>query len=65
MSSKTMQAVIFKGIGHVTVEDRPIPTCQDPTDIIVKVHVAALCGSDLHLYRGHECCPLDVIMVSR
>lgn len=49
-----MKAVIFHGPGHVAVEDRPIPTLQHPTDAIVKVSLTALCGSELHVYRGHQ-----------
>lgn len=33
----TMRAVVFKGPGKVVLEERPIPTVQAPTDIIVKV----------------------------
>jgi threonine dehydrogenase-like Zn-dependent dehydrogenase len=51
---KTMKAVVFHGPGNVAVEDRPVPTIQEPTDAIVKVSQTALCGSDLHVYRGHE-----------
>ncbi|EXJ95883.1 hypothetical protein A1O1_01008 [Capronia coronata CBS 617.96] len=50
----TMQAVIFKGKLQVAIEQRPVPKIQDPKDIIVKVRYAALCGSELHVYRGHE-----------
>jgi len=50
---QTMRAVIFKGVGEVAVEDRPIPTIQDPRDAIVKVTASGLCGSDMHWYRGH------------
>jgi threonine dehydrogenase-like Zn-dependent dehydrogenase len=49
-----MKAVVFKGPKHVVLEDRPVPTVQDPTDIIVKVSYTALCGSELHIYRGHQ-----------
>lgn len=52
-SSSTMRAVIFKAPGEVAVEDRPIPQIRDPTDVIIKVKATALCGSDLHFYRGH------------
>ncbi|ODQ55691.1 alcohol dehydrogenase [Saitoella complicata NRRL Y-17804] len=62
MSSGTMKAVIFKGVGKVAVEDRPIPTIQDPKDIIVKVSMTALCGSELHVYRGHQKSATDFIM---
>ncbi|PPR07111.1 hypothetical protein CVT24_010947 [Panaeolus cyanescens] len=37
----------------IRVETVPIPQIQDPDDAIVKVKLAALCGSDLHIYRGH------------
>ena len=44
MSPATMKAVVFKGVREVAVEDRPVPTIQDPQDIIVKVQYTALCG---------------------
>lgn len=31
---------------------RPRPIIQDPDDIILRVTATAICGSDLHLYRG-------------
>jgi len=49
-----MKAVVFKGPYKVEVEDRPIPQIQDPQDIIVKVAYTALCGSELHTFRGHQ-----------
>ncbi|KDN39689.1 GroES-like protein [Tilletiaria anomala UBC 951] len=53
-SSGTMKAVVFKGPNHVVVEQRPIPQVQDDTDAVVKVVTSGLCGSDLHIYRGHQ-----------
>ncbi|KAI0739281.1 chaperonin 10-like protein [Daedaleopsis nitida] len=38
----------------IRVEVVPIPQIIDPDDAIVKVKLAGLCGSDLHIYRGHE-----------
>ncbi|EAW25658.1 alcohol dehydrogenase family protein [Aspergillus fischeri NRRL 181] len=49
-----MQAVIFKGPLQVALEQRPIPEIVDPTDVIVKVQYTALCGSELHVFRGHQ-----------
>ncbi|KAH6996013.1 chaperonin 10-like protein [Ilyonectria sp. MPI-CAGE-AT-0026] len=54
MPSGTMRAVVLKGVKNVAVEERPIPTIQDPKDIIVKVRYTALCGSELHVFRGHQ-----------
>lgn len=39
-----MQAVVFKNTLLVAVEKRPVPTIQEPTDVIVKVRYTALCG---------------------
>lgn len=49
----SMRAVIYKGPFEVSVEDRPYPKIQKPTDCVLKVTTSALCGSDLHFYRGH------------
>ncbi|KAH9873218.1 hypothetical protein J1614_005616 [Plenodomus biglobosus] len=62
MSGGTMKAVVFKGPGKVVIEDRPIPKIKEPTDIIVKVDKTALCGSELHVFRGHQPSPTDFIM---
>ena len=49
-----MRAVVFKGPREVALEERPVPVIQDSTDVILKVRYAAICGSDLHFYRGHQ-----------
>ncbi|KAK4210967.1 chaperonin 10-like protein [Rhypophila decipiens] len=52
---KTMKAVVFEGKRKIkVVHDRPIPTLKEPTDAIIKISATALCGSELHTYRGHE-----------
>ncbi|KAL7423837.1 hypothetical protein Q5752_001421 [Cryptotrichosporon argae] len=50
----TMRAVVIHGPFDVKVETVPVPKIEHPTDAIIKVHLAGLCGSDLHAYRGHE-----------
>lgn len=57
-----MKAVVFKGPGKVAIEDRPVPTIQDDTDVIIKVRYTALCGSEMHVYRGHQKSPTEFIM---
>ncbi|KAF8798824.1 hypothetical protein BYT27DRAFT_7121893 [Phlegmacium glaucopus] len=37
----------------IRIETVPVPQIQHPDDAIIKVKLAALCGSDLHVYRGH------------
>ena len=49
-----MRATIMHGAGDVRVEDVPDPTIIDPTDAIVRVTNAAICGSDLWPYADME-----------
>jgi alcohol dehydrogenase len=47
-----MKAAIFKGKGAIELGERPAPTIKEPTDAIVRVVLACVCGSDLWYYRG-------------
>lgn len=38
--------------GTVQVQDRPKPSIQEPTDAIVKMLHASICGTDLHILKG-------------
>lgn len=38
----------------IRVEKVSVPRVEHPDDAVVKVRLAGLCGSDLHLYRGTE-----------
>src|SRR5436309_3064853 len=47
-----MKATLMYGAGDVRIEDVPDPAIHAPTDVIVRVVRAAICGSDLHPYRS-------------
>jgi S-(hydroxymethyl)glutathione dehydrogenase/alcohol dehydrogenase len=47
-----MRAMVYRGPYRVRVEDKPRPSIEHPNDAIVRVQLAAICGSDLHLYHG-------------
>jgi threonine dehydrogenase-like Zn-dependent dehydrogenase len=49
-----MRAAVFNGPGSVEVADRPDPVIQEPTDAIVRVVRACVCGSDLWYWRGES-----------
>ncbi|MFC4137628.1 MULTISPECIES: zinc-dependent alcohol dehydrogenase family protein [unclassified Microbacterium] len=49
-----MRAVIMHGPGDVRIEDVPVPEIILPTDAIIRVTAACICGSDLWPYRGIE-----------
>jgi threonine dehydrogenase-like Zn-dependent dehydrogenase len=47
-----MRAMTYHGAHDVRVESVPDPILEAPDDIILRVTATAICGSDLHLYRG-------------
>jgi len=49
-----MKALIFEDIRRIACAIVPDPSLLEPGDAIVRVKAAAICGSDLHVYRGLE-----------
>jgi hypothetical protein len=49
-----MRATIMYGAGDVRVENVPDATLSAPTDALVRVTRACICGSDLWPYRGFD-----------
>ncbi len=47
-----MKATVYHGVRDVRLESVPDPRIKTPTDAIVRVVRAAICGSDLWFYRG-------------
>lgn len=47
-----MKAVVFKEVGNFQLEERPEPRLQDGKDAIVKVTLASICSSDIHIKHG-------------
>jgi threonine dehydrogenase-like Zn-dependent dehydrogenase len=48
-----MKAVCWYGPGKLKVEQVPDPEILNPSDAIIEVDAAAVCGSDLHIYNGY------------
>jgi len=47
-----MRGTILYGARDVRFEERPDPTITQPTDAIIRISAACVCGSDLWPYRG-------------
>jgi threonine dehydrogenase-like Zn-dependent dehydrogenase len=52
-----MRATTIHAPGDIRVEERPVPTIDQPTQALVKVLAGCVCGSDLWPYRGEN--PVD------
>jgi threonine dehydrogenase-like Zn-dependent dehydrogenase len=47
-----MRAMVYRGPYKIRVEEKDVPAIEHPNDAIVRVSLAAICGSDLHMYHG-------------
>ena len=47
-----MLAYVYKDKGRFALEERQKPTLTDPKDAIVKITLASICTSDLHIKHG-------------
>ncbi|MBA7510966.1 putative zinc-binding alcohol dehydrogenase [subsurface metagenome] len=49
-----MNALTFQGKKKIVYQTVPDPFVETPTDVIIKVHYTAVCGSDMHVYHERE-----------
>ena len=49
-----MRALTFHGLHDLRVDQVADPAILSPTDVIVAIRFAAICGSDLHVWHGRE-----------
>ena len=52
ISQTTMKALVYHGPGRRTWETKPRPRLINPTDALVAVTTATICGTDLHILKG-------------
>ncbi|MGY1691370.1 zinc-dependent alcohol dehydrogenase family protein [Geodermatophilus sp. SYSU D01105] len=49
-----MRSTVLYAPGDVRVEERDMPRIEEPTDAVIRLAAACVCGSDLWPYRGVE-----------
>ncbi len=47
-----MKALVFGGAGERSWDSVDDPGIQEPTDVVVKVDMTTICGTDLHILKG-------------
>ena len=48
-----MRSVVVKEPGQLNIESRPVPA-PGAHEVRVKIAFAGICGSDVHIYQGHN-----------
>jgi D-arabinose 1-dehydrogenase-like Zn-dependent alcohol dehydrogenase len=51
---KDMRAAVFRGAFDIRVEQIPDASLLEPTDAVVRITHACICGTDLWPYRGRR-----------
>ena len=46
---ETMKAAVFEGEGKLVLKEVPTPKIRKPDDIIGKIEVCSICGTDVHM----------------
>src|SRR5215475_14278885 len=49
---ESMRAVVWHGVGDISLDNVPEPKLEQSTDAIVRITTSAICGTDLHFIRG-------------
>jgi len=60
----TMVAPVFKGEGLLAYEHRPIPQLERPDEVLVRIEVCGICGTDLNILAtppAHKATPNIII----
>lgn len=47
-----MKALVYKGKGKINLEEKPKPVIKKTTDAIIRVTLATICSSDIHILHG-------------
>src|SRR5271167_2174846 len=47
-----MKALVYQGPKSISVEERPRPKLEQPSDAVVKMVKTTICGTDLHILKG-------------
>ncbi len=47
-----MKAMVLTGIRAMEMQEFPMPVIQNDTDVLIKMKVVGICGSDVHYYQS-------------
>lgn len=64
MVQKIMRAAVFEKIGKLTVKEVPVPVIERPDQIIVKIEMCSICGTDVHIMEvppGYDALPGTIL----
>ena len=57
-----MKALVFKDIGKIQLEEIPVPEVTEPDDVLIKVAMCGVCGTDLKILEGKHARKKNVVL---
>ncbi|MGI6169667.1 MAG: alcohol dehydrogenase catalytic domain-containing protein [Christensenellales bacterium] len=60
---ETMDAIVFKEEGKYAFEKVPIPRIKHRNDVLIKVEVVSICGTDVNMLKVPQAMPADIGVV--
>jgi len=57
-----MKALVYKDVGKLVLEDRPLPHVKDPDDVLLKIKNVGICGSDVKILEGKHHVKPDTVL---
>lgn len=58
----TMKALVFKDIGKIELEEIPVPKITEPDQVLIKVSMCGICGSDIKILQGKHAYKKNVVL---
>jgi len=47
-----MKSIKVEGPNNISIIETKMPTVTNPSDVLIRVRMAGICGSDMHIYHG-------------
>lgn len=57
-----MKALVYKDVGKLVLEERAIPHVKNPDDVVLKVSIAGICGTDVKILEGKHHVRPDTVL---
>ena len=59
---ETMKAFVFKDVGKMEYENIPIPQITEPDQVLIKVSMCGICGTDVKILVGKHAYKKDTVL---
>lgn len=57
-----MKALVYKDLGKIVLEERPVPKVTSPQQVLVKIIACGICGTDVKILEGKHAVSDDAVL---